>query len=293
MLHDSFQLQPKLVEQTIAQLRDRIEERFPNSGLGKVCASLLKISRDAERRSNWLGQPLYWLRLVALILIAAILAALIGQFFLVSRTEENKLDWSEFIQGMEAAVNELVLIMAGIFFMFSLENRYKRRKGLKAIHELRSIAHVIDMHQLTKDPERSQTKTYQATKSSPAVTLDNFQLRRYLDYCSELLALTGKIAAVYLNHFDDPVMVSSVNEVETLTADLSRKIWQKIMILHSFEQGTGELPASGESPAEVVMMARPQTLPGSKESKSALPATPGNRGAANSPPPDESLNRGV
>ena len=27
-------------------------------------------------------------------------------------------------------------------------------RALKAIHELRSIAHIIDMHQLTKDPER-------------------------------------------------------------------------------------------------------------------------------------------
>ncbi|MFY7967966.1 MAG: hypothetical protein ACOVNV_02685, partial [Pirellulaceae bacterium] len=36
----------------------------------------------------------------------------------------------------------------------------------------------------------------------------------------------------------DPVMVSSVNEVETLTTDLSRKIWQKIMILHSSHQGS-------------------------------------------------------
>jgi hypothetical protein len=241
MSRDRFKLQPKLVEQTLAQLHERIDERFPGSGLAKVCSELLEISRDAERRSNWLGRPLYWLRVVALVMIIVIFAALIGQFFLVNWTEDESLDWSEFIQGMEAAVNELVLIMAGIFFMFTLENRYKRRKGLKAIHELRSIAHVIDMHQLTKDPERSQGKAYQATKSSPAVTLDNFQLRRYLDYCSELLALTGKIAAVYLNHFDDPVMVSSVNEVETLTTDLSRKIWQKIMILHSFEQeGAGQ-----------------------------------------------------
>jgi hypothetical protein len=95
------------------------------------------------------------------------------------------------------------------------------------------------------------------------VKLDAFLLGRYLDYCSELLALTGKIAAVYLNHFDDPVMVSSVNEVETLTTDLSRKIWQKIMILHSSNQPSR--PAA-ESPPSVTTAppvdgssAKPQT----------------------------------
>jgi len=36
-----------------------------------------------------------------------------------------------------------------------------------------------------------------------------------------------------------------VNEVETLTTDLSRKIWQKIMILHSANQPTSP---TAESP---------------------------------------------
>lgn len=232
-----FRLQPELVEQTIAQLQERIDERFPNSGLGKVCAALRGIAKDAERKSAWLGRPLYWLRILAMLMIAVILTGLVGQFLLFKWTTDESIDWTEAIQGMEAAVNEIFLIAAGIFFMVTLESRYKRSKGLKAVHELRSIAHVIDMHQLTKDPERSQGKSYQATKSSPVVTMDNFQLRRYLDYCSEMLSLTGKIAAVYLNRFDDSVMASAVNEVENLTTDLSRKIWQKIMILHSFEQG--------------------------------------------------------
>ena len=30
-----------------------------------------------------------------------------------------------------------------------------------------------------------------------------FQLSRYLNYCSEMLSLTGKIAAVYIQRFDD------------------------------------------------------------------------------------------
>src|SRR5258708_24597219 len=32
-------------------------------------------------------------------------------------------------------------------------SRIKRARALKAMHELRSLAHIIDMHQLTKDHE--------------------------------------------------------------------------------------------------------------------------------------------
>ncbi|MFM7117640.1 MAG: hypothetical protein ACKO0N_13475, partial [Planctomycetota bacterium] len=121
-----FKLQPELVEQTIAQLQERIDERFPNSGLGKICAALRGIAKDAERKAAWLGRPLYWLRIVALLLIAVILAGLVGQFLLFKWTADESIDWTEAIQGMEAAVNEIFLIAAGIFFMLTLESRYKR-----------------------------------------------------------------------------------------------------------------------------------------------------------------------
>ena len=91
------------------------------------------------------------------------------------------------------------------------------------------MAHIIDMHQLTKDPERfagptPPGETNVRRPQSPA------ELIRYLDYCSDLLALLSKIAALYVQNFEDPVTLSAVNEVENLTNGLSRKIWQKIMI---------------------------------------------------------------
>ena len=58
-----------------------------------------------------------------------------------------------------------------------------------------------------------------------------FELSRYLDYCTELLSLTGKVASLYVQDFQDPVALDAVNDIENLTTGLSRKIWQKIMIL--------------------------------------------------------------
>ena len=59
---------------------------------------------------------------------------------------------------------------------------------------------------------------------------------RSLDYCSELLSPTGKVAALYVRDFDDAVARAAVNEVEGLTTGLSREIWQKTVIVRSLER---------------------------------------------------------
>jgi len=124
------------------------------------------------------------------------------------------------------------LIGVVVFFLIGFERRIKRQKALKAIHQLRAVAHVIDMHQLTKDPA-AYNDSYVSTASSPQRSLTTAELIRYLDYCSELLSLTGKLAALYIQRFDDEVALSAANDIENLTTHLSRKIWQKVMIAHN------------------------------------------------------------
>jgi hypothetical protein len=46
-----------------------------------------------------------------------------------------------------------------------------------------------------------------------------------------MLSLVGKLAALYAQSNSDSVVLQSVNDIETLTNGISRKIWQKIMIL--------------------------------------------------------------
>jgi hypothetical protein len=87
------------------------------------------------------------------------------------------------------------------------------------------------MHQLTKDPYISNINN--TTENSPVRLYTKFELQRYLDYCSEASALIGKVAALYAQSLPDPVIVGSVNEIEVLTTGLSRKIWQKIVVLQN------------------------------------------------------------
>ncbi len=88
------------------------------------------------------------------------------------------------------------------------------------------------MHQLTKDPEQLLSPAMN-TASSPQRSLNRFELARYLDYCTEMLAIISKLAALYVQDLDDPQVLSAVNDIQGLTTGLSSNIWQKIVLIDS------------------------------------------------------------
>jgi hypothetical protein len=232
-------LEPESVARTIELLCRRVEKRFPESGLAGVCRELDRVAEHAKERATWIRKPILGLRFAVGGLILLILAGLAASVA-VLRAPQEPFKLGEFIQVLEAGINDVVLIGAAIFFLLTAETRIKRRRALAALHELRSIAHVIDMHQLTKDPEWVLGRG-QETGLLPPRTMSRFELSRYLDYCSEALSLTAKVAALYAQHFDDNVALQAVNEIESLTTGFSRKIWQKLMILHTATPGADRL----------------------------------------------------
>jgi len=219
------------IRATIEQLQGRIRERFPSSGLARLAAELADVARLNETVIAQLRQPVWWLRILAFAALLALLglALWIGMSF-AQMAEGGSGTLGDLLQAIEAAINELIFLGLAVFFLVSLEIRFKRRHALRMLHQFRSMAHIVDMHQLTKDPEyvlRPVTKT----ASSPARHLTRAELTRYLEYCSELLALVSKLAALHAQDLQDAVVLNAVNDVESLTADLQRKVWQKITIL--------------------------------------------------------------
>lgn len=227
-------LNPEKTVDTISLLAKRIHERFPTAGLNKVCTELLNIAQASKTRAVWVARPNIAIRVAVVTVILIAIALMLYSLMHMSLTSKQ-FNIGELVQITEAGINDVVLLGAAIFFLVTIETRIKRARALDALHELRSIAHVIDMHQLTKDPSAILNKVVM-TPSSPERVLTAFELTRYLDYCSEMLSLTGKLAALYAQGFRDSVVLSAVNEVEVLTTGLSRKIWQKIMILHKLDQ---------------------------------------------------------
>ena len=244
------ELHPTPISSTISVLARRIGERFPGSGLSRVAGELVKVAAENQSVIEHLRRPLWWLRGLTALTVAALIGLVLwAALELRTLIRGGTFTVAELLQSIDAATSELIFLSLVVLFLVSLETRLKRGTALRMLHRLRSIAHIVDMHQLTKDPEHALHRV-PSTASSPSRTLSRTQLPRYLDYCSELLALTSKLAALHAQHLNDAVVLSAVNDIEALTADLSRKIWQKISILAM---------AEAETPAQAVMASAPDT----------------------------------
>ena len=223
-------LDPDRVVATVLTLRNRIVERFPTANLGAVADDLHALAKAHAARSDQIRRPAWSLRLLSGALLLSGVGILAVLFQSVPRATANDWHLATAVQTYDAGLSLLLLLGASAVFTLSLEQRRKRQRCLVALHELRAMAHVVDMHQLTKDPDRLDNAGPD-TPSSPARTLTRFEMIRYLDYCSEMLSLMGKLAALYIQGFPDPAATAAVDDIENLTTGLAAKIWQKIMIL--------------------------------------------------------------
>ena len=234
-------LDADLIAQTLGTLSERITERFPGASLAGVSTELGRLAADSTAALERIEEPRPVLRTAIGAVILAGLAAFAWLGYAVSRLGLTA-DAAGVIQGIDATFNIVVLTGGVLFYLFTLERRLKRNLALKDLHKLRSIVHVIDMHQLTKDP--SATLAGGApTAHSPKRSMTSFELVRYLDYCSELLSLTGKVAALYAQVTPDAIVVTAVQELEQLATSLSQKIWQKILIAQLY--GAKDEPGIG------------------------------------------------
>lgn len=223
------QLDDARILATLTRLRARIAERFPDSGLSRVADELIALSTEVTRFVHDVQQPNWPIRVGAGAAVLAMAAVLLLSVTSM-RLSAGINGFSDLVQAVDASISTLAFLGATVFFLSTLETRLKRRKALRILHQLRSVAHIVDMHQLTKDPERIASPQPD-TASSPERVLGAPELGRYLDYCSELLAVISKLAALNVQHFNDPVTLAAVNDIESLTTGLSGKIWQKITLL--------------------------------------------------------------
>lgn len=159
---------------------------------------------------------------------------------------------------------------AGALLLYGLESRWKRQQVLDHLHKVRSVIHVIDMHQLTKDPSRGPTASGNTTHSPPR-EMTAFELSRYLDYCSELLSLSAKVAALYAQGTRDAVVIQTTSDLGQVTSNLSGKIWQKIIMIQT-QMNTENLPPP--SPHRMRISHRPRsTAPAADSPKLVAPDT--------------------
>jgi hypothetical protein len=226
-----IKLKPEKIIETIEVLERRISDRFPDSGLRNTCQNFLDTAKKTKRHIEWIATPNLAIRLSSYFVILLGIGVLVYSIFhLDLKIQNTKL--SNIVTLTESLFNEVILIGAAIFFLITIESKIKRKRAINKLNVLRVMVHVIDMHQLTKDPSFLLHKLEKKTKNSPDRKLTQFELERYLDYCSELTSLIAKVAALYAQSLPDQIVVRTVNEIETLCTGLSRKIWQKLIILN-------------------------------------------------------------
>ncbi len=234
MGHSYEKVQAEPVLDTVRRLEQRIDARFHGRGLHGLAGELATLVADVRTSTRNVRGRRSWLRPLSRVGILAVIAVAVTVMVLAVRSAaldapDSGLEW---LPVLESAVNDVVFAAFAIWFLYSVPERLQRESLLELLHRLRSLAHIVDMHQLTKDPERLRA-SFRSTEASVEMDLTPEQLEHYLDYCSELLSLIGKAAALCAEESRDPVVLDTVSTIETLTVSLERKIWQKIAVLNA------------------------------------------------------------
>jgi hypothetical protein len=225
-------LEAHYIAHAAAKLEDRIRARLPGRRLADVAHQLSELVPDMHERFS--TSFLRYRRTRLLSRAASITIVVVTGVALVFALEDparNGVDNSSDLVGLvEGLVSDLVYASIAVFFLWALPERRERRTLLLSLHQLRSLAHVVDMHQLDKDPEQARDD-YVPTPKSPPNRMTAEELHHYFDYCSELVSLIAKAAALCAEHSSDSVVLTTVSDLETLSAQMSQKIWQKISLL--------------------------------------------------------------
>jgi hypothetical protein len=229
---DTPRLESGYIAQAATKLEGRIRARLPGRRLADVAHHLAEvvpgISGIFDDSYARYGRTRIASRVASVVIVVlTVLALAFALKDVVVQGTDRSVDWVPLV---ESTVNDVVFAAIAVFFLWALPERRERRTLLLQLHRLRSLAHVVDMHQLDKDPEQARAD-YVPTPMSPPNRMTAEELHHYFDYCSELVSLVAKTAALCAEHSSDPVVLGTVSDLETLTAQMSQKIWQKISLL--------------------------------------------------------------
>lgn len=225
-------LDPGRILQTIQLFRQRIGKVFPGSGLSEVSDELEEAAQLCFAEAEVLRRPLWGLRIAVAVGVLLLLLVPLEMCWLF-RFPVQFHSFGEFVQATDAGFNVLVLLAGAALFLVSMETRVKRRRALKVLHELRSLAHVVDMHQLSKDPVMDLGALDDGVRLSdrPKAVNETRDLWFYLSFSTDLLSVIGKLAACFAQGQADRIVLDTVNEIEAISTALSRKIWQKMSLV--------------------------------------------------------------
>ena len=236
-LASTTSLDPERIVHTIAKLEQRIEERFPDSGLGRLCKSLFDIGNKTRERLDRIESPVVWLRALTWLLAAAIvIGAVAAVRTVVLEMPSGFEDAFVALQFFESGIQDLVFVGIAFVFLISVEGRLRRRRApgvhpraaRRRPHRRHAPADQRPRFKVLAGPGDTQRTRHRSARSpnGRAGALPRLLQR-------DAFADQSKIAALYIREFRrTPVAPRRPwTKSRASSTGLSRKIWQKIMIL--------------------------------------------------------------
>jgi hypothetical protein len=223
------------VGKTAERLVERIHSRFGDDDLTNIARQVLDVATMSERRIARALRVGFFIRLLTWPVVIAVgigIAAWIKSLHLAIQVN----DAGDLAQSLDSVLQLMLVVGAGGWFLLSIGTKVQRRSLFKALQELHALAQIIDLVQLDKDPDRLHFSSEQRTAKSPTLGKANtaFLLSRYLDYCSELLSVLGKISCLYRERVSDEAVLSRLGDFERLANQLRSSIGSKmVLITHS------------------------------------------------------------
>lgn len=222
------------VRRSAANLQRRVEARFPERSLWEVGAELVALVDEVGSDEGDSRRRVRAARVasrVGMVLVLLFFGGAIGMAATEIAASPDSLTVLDWLPLIETIINDVVFGGIAVFFLYTVPERMERARVLRVLHRLRSLAHVIDMHQLTKVPER----LHQGSRDDGGLGLTRDEFTIYLHQCSEMLSLVGKTAALFGEETTDGEILDAVGGIETLTSDMARKVWQKIALIPADE----------------------------------------------------------
>jgi len=109
---------------TIDLLKQRIDQRFPGSGLRGVAGDLLAVARDTEAEAASLARPNRAIQIAVGFLAAAFLSLI--AFALINIPAPTNTEATNILQTLDAVANLVVLAGALLIFLVTLQRRLGR-----------------------------------------------------------------------------------------------------------------------------------------------------------------------
>ena len=125
---------------------------FPKPDCAAFAPNSCRCRATSRQARKQLERPIWWVRAIAAaaVIAGAAVFIFVGTILPFDRFAQGGVE--ESVQGIEASVNTLMLAGLGLLALIRAEETIKRKRVFRELHGLRSLIHVIDMHQLTKDP---------------------------------------------------------------------------------------------------------------------------------------------